>query len=69
MLPAPMLEEVNRFPPSVPIWHRLAKLSVLNLEGIIKNNSYERRDYESVDKKSLSKAMFRKKTTKKRIQG
>ena len=46
----------NPFPPSVPIWHRSAKLSVLILEGIIikKNISYERRDYESVDKKSLS---------------
>ena len=30
-------------------------------------NSYERPDYESVDEKSLSKAMSRK-TTKKRIQ-
>ena len=26
----------NPFPPSVPIWHRLAKLSILILEGIIK---------------------------------
>ena len=32
-----------------------------------KKKSYERRDYESVDEKSLSKAMSRK-TTKKRIQ-
>ena len=31
----------NPFPPSVPI------------EGIIKKNSYEPRDYESVDEKSL----------------
>ena len=45
---------VNPFPPSVPIWHRLAKLSILILEGIIKKISYERRDYESVDEKSLS---------------
>ena len=44
----------NPFPPSVPIWHRLAKLSTLILEGIIKKkNSYKRRDYESVDEKSL----------------
>ena len=42
------------FPPSVPIWHRLAKLSILMLEGIIKKISYERRDYELVDEKSLS---------------
>ena len=27
---------LNPFPPSVPIWHRLAKLSILILEGIIK---------------------------------
>ena len=45
---------LNPFPPSVPIWHRLAKLSILILEGIIKKISYERRDYESVDEKSLS---------------
>ena len=45
---------INPFPPSVPICHRLAKLSILNLEGIIKKISFERRDYESVDEKSLS---------------
>ena len=44
----------NPFPPSVPIWHRLAKLSILILEGTIKKISYERRDYKSVDEKSLS---------------
>ena len=44
----------NPFPPSVPIWHRLAKHSILILEGIIKKISYERHDYESVDEKSLS---------------
>ena len=38
----------------MPIWHRLAKLSILILERIIKKISYERRDYESVDEKSLS---------------
>ena len=42
------------FPPSLPIWHRSAILSILILEGIIKIISYERRDYESVDEKSLS---------------
>ena len=46
--------QFNPFPPSVPIWHRLAELSILILEGIIKKISYERRDYESVDEKSLS---------------
>ena len=45
---------INPFPPSVPIWHRLVKLSILIKEGIIKKISYERRDYESVDEKSLS---------------
>ena len=45
---------INPFLPSVPIWHRLTKLSILILEGIIKKISYERRDYESVDEKSLS---------------
>ena len=40
---------------------RIAKISILKLDGIIKKkNSYENRDYESVDEKSLSKAMFRK---------
>ena len=34
---------------------RIAKISILKLEGIVKKKkSYERRDYESVDKKSLS---------------
>ena len=45
---------INPFPPSVPIWHRLAKLSILILERIIKKVFYERRNYESVNKKSLS---------------
>ena len=60
--------------PLVPSAHKSAlidKISILKLlfklEGIIKKISYERRDYESVDEKSLSKAMSRK-TTKKRIQ-
>ena len=33
---------------------RIAKISILKLERIIKKISYERRDYESVDEKSLS---------------
>ena len=56
--------------PLLPIAHksaRIDKILILILEGIIKKISYERRDYESVDEKSLSKAMSRK-TTKKRIQ-
>ena len=43
--------------PLVPSAHksvRIAKISNLKLEGIIKKISYERRDYESVDEKSLS---------------
>ena len=32
---------------------RLAKIFILILEGIIKKKSYERRDFESVDEKSL----------------
>ena len=33
---------------------RIVKISILQLEGIIKKISCERRDYESVDEKSLS---------------
>ena len=44
---------------------RIAKISILKLEGIIKKISYERRNYDSVDEKSLSWAMFRKNTKKK----
>ena len=33
---------------------RSAKILILNKEGIIKKNSYERRAFESVDEKSLS---------------
>ena len=36
------------------MWHRLAKLSILILDGISKKISYECREYESVDEKSLS---------------
>ena len=45
---------LNPFPPSVPIWYSLAKKLILIEEGIFKKISYERRAYESVDKKSLS---------------
>ena len=34
---------------------RLANILISILEGIIQKNFYERRDYESVDKKNLSK--------------
>ena len=44
----------NPFPPSEPKWDRLAKISIQ--EGIIKKKiTYERRDYESVDEKNLSR--------------
>ena len=43
----------NCFNPLLPIG-RIGKISILKLEGIIKKISYERRDYESVDEKSLS---------------
>ena len=45
------------FNPLLPIVYksaRIDKISILKLEGIIKKISYERRDYESVDEKSLS---------------
>ena len=43
--------------PLLPIAHksaRIDKISILKLEGIIKKISYERRDCESEDEKSLS---------------
>ena len=40
--------------PSRIIHYLLKKNSILKLEGIIKKLSSERRDYESVDEKSLS---------------
>ena len=42
--------------PSLPSAHksaRIAKFLILKLEGTIEKISYERRDYESVDEKSL----------------
>ena len=44
--------KLQQFNPSVPSAHksaRIARISILIIEGIIKKNSYERRDYESVD--------------------
>ena len=43
---------------------RSAKILILIKKEIIKKNSYDSRDYESVDEKSLYQAMSRK-TTKK----
>ena len=64
-----LITQYNPFPPSVPIWHRLAKFFILILDGIVKKNFYERRDYESVDEKSLSWAMSRKNDGKKNSGG
>ena len=52
-----LFKKLFSFNPLVPIAHksaRIDKISILKLEGIIKKISYERRDYESVDEKSLS---------------
>ena len=51
------INSTSYFNPLVPSAHksvRITKISILKLEGIIKKISYERRDYESVDEKSLS---------------
>ena len=45
---------INPLVPSVHKSVRIAKISILKLEGVIKKISNERRDYESVDEKSLS---------------
>ena len=45
---------VNALVHSVHYFGRLTKILILILEGISKKNSYERRDYESVDEKILS---------------
>ena len=45
------------FNPLVPSAHknvRITKIQILKLEGMVKKNSYERRDYESGDEESLS---------------
>ena len=44
--------QFNPFPPSVSILHRLSKN--FNLRRDHQKIPYERRDYESVDEKSLS---------------
>ena len=46
-------DTINPLPPSVPYMVRLAKFSISIYEGIIKKIFYDRRDYESVDEKSL----------------
>ena len=51
------ITEHHSFNPLMPMsskWGSLTKILILLLEGIIKNVSYERRAYESVDEKSLS---------------
>ena len=59
------------FYPLLPIAHksaRIAKISILKLEGTIEKISYERHDYESVDEKSLFYAYISQNYEKKRIQ-
>ena len=46
--------DLNPLLPSVSCMARLTKIFISILEGIIKNFSYERLGYESVDEKSLS---------------
>ena len=57
---------LNPITPRRTMVANFTEISIPFKEGIIKKNSYERRAYESVDEKSLSKVMSRK-TTKKRI--
>ena len=47
---------------AIYIMARIGKCFISISEGIINKNFYERRDYESVDEKSLSSSMSRKKT-------
>ena len=53
-------QQINPLLPSVPYMARLAKILIFNLRRDHKKNSYERRDYESVDEKMLSLALSRK---------
>ena len=48
---------------------RIAKITILKSEGIIKIISYERRDYESVDEKSLSCVICQEKSDEKKNSG
>ena len=47
-------KQLNPLLPSAAFMRRSAKILILIKEGIIKKISYDRRDYESVDEKSLS---------------
>ena len=55
---------VNPLVPNAQKSVRIVKISIRKLEGILKKNPSEYRDYESVDEKNLSYAKSRK-TTKK----
>ena len=46
--------QINPLVPSAQKSVRIAEISILKLEGIIKKISDERRDYESVEEESLS---------------
>ena len=50
----PEIKQLNPLVPSVLYIGRLAKILISIMEGILEEISYERRDYESVDKKILS---------------
>ena len=51
---AEVARTINPLLPSAAYMRRSAKIFILIYEGIIKKKFYERRDYESVDEKSLS---------------
>ena len=47
-------EPLNPILPSAPFMARLEKIYISIFERIVRKISYERRDYESVDEKSLA---------------
>ena len=61
------IQAFNLLLPSAHKNARIAIISILNLYGTIEKNCNERRDYESVDEKSISKTMSLK-TTKKEFR-
>ena len=59
---------INPLVPSAANMRRSAKILILILEGIIKKNSDERRDYESVDKKNTYLSLCPEKLWKKEFR-
>ena len=43
MLRITLNKVINPFPSSVPLWHRLAKISILILEGIIEKKKKKKK--------------------------